>query len=109
MTKQQFLRVTRLDEYETYLSGKKKIGTQLKLNRLQTGERIEIEAASPFRPLPSVVDKEQVPRFFGKSKEVLKLNKKFGDFKTFRMNRSNWENQSKSVSGTGRVKSDETI
>jgi len=117
MTKEQFLRITRLDEYEVYLSGKKKVGAQLKLNkfmsnvdsersnRLQTGDAVESESASPIRPLPSTIGKEQSPRFSGKTKEIVKLNKKFGDFKTFRMNRSNWENQSKSVSGTGRVKS----
>jgi hypothetical protein len=121
MTKEQFLKITRLDEYETWLSGKKKVGTQLKLNkiitnansirsnRLQTGDAVETESASPIRPLPSEIGKEQSPRFSGKSKEIVKLNKKFADFKTFRMNRSNWENQSKAVSGTGRIKSNETV
>jgi hypothetical protein len=93
MTKEQFLRVTRLDEYEVYLNGKK----------------VKTESADPIRPLPSTIGKEQSPRFSGKTKEIVKLNKKFSNFKTFRMNRSNWENQSKSVSGTGRVKSNETV
>lgn len=91
MTKEQFLKITRLDEYVARLN------------------RNTVESASPFRPLASTIGKEQVPRFSGKTKEIVKLNKKFSDYKTFRMNRSNWENQSKSVSGTGRVNSDERV
>jgi len=117
MNKERFLRMTKLDEYEVWLKGKK-ISTQLKMNkliskadseranRLQSGDGVESEAASPIMPIPAAIDKEQPPRFFGKTKEIFNLNKKLGSFKTFRMNRSNWENQAKSVSGTGRVKSD---